>query len=325
MLRATSHSTDRPSLSVVIPTYNRKAVTCRAVDSVLSQSLAPDEVIVVDDGSTDGTGAVLEERFGDRIIYVRQKNQGVSAARNTGIERASGDLIAFLDSDDVWAEQKLEKQLPVMVAGDVVLSATNWSWQGEETEDRYSTLGFRRDEPVLIEPDPLVRLCGRRGHGINIQTCICPRDLLVCLGGFDTTLRISEDMDLIFRMANEGSFALLSDVLLIRGKDADEEKLTRPSSTSWYAENLDNIISVLDRVEADKRPRSRKARRAVQRRLLQLRSNRAKLFARTGDFSRARRISWQALAAPVWSKDVLICAIGAVLPRVLMIWFRGTS
>src|SRR5208283_3848938 len=96
-----------PKISVVIPTYDRAVKVQRAIESVLAQTLPGLEVIVVDDGSTDGTGGVLAEKFGDQIRYFAQTNQGVSVARNKGIEEARGQWIAFLDSDDFWEKDKL--------------------------------------------------------------------------------------------------------------------------------------------------------------------------------------------------------------------------
>jgi len=95
-----------PSISVVIPAYNAREVIGRAVESVLAQTRRPDEVIVVDDGSTDGTREAVQ-RFGDRVRYLFQANAGASAARNTGIEHARGEWIAFLDGDDEWLEDHL--------------------------------------------------------------------------------------------------------------------------------------------------------------------------------------------------------------------------
>src|ERR1700722_18304182 len=99
-----------PVVSVVIPTYNRAHAVPGAIESALGQTLAPSEVIVVDDGSEDGTRERLMP-YMDRIVYIYQENQGVSSARNNGIRAAKGDLIAFLDSDDVWHPRKLELQL----------------------------------------------------------------------------------------------------------------------------------------------------------------------------------------------------------------------
>ncbi|MBM2835200.1 MAG: glycosyl transferase [Candidatus Brocadiaceae bacterium] len=94
-------------VSVVIPTYNRAPYVIMAIESVLAQSYQDYEIIVVDDGSTDGTRDVLEP-YRDRIRYMYQDNKGVSAARNTGIQESRGEWIAFLDSDDEWLPNKLE-------------------------------------------------------------------------------------------------------------------------------------------------------------------------------------------------------------------------
>jgi glycosyltransferase involved in cell wall biosynthesis len=96
-------------ISVVIPTFNRSELAVEAVQSVLDQSRPPDEVFVVDDGSTDNTADALLP-FRDRIRYIVQAHAGVSASRNTGIRQTSGDWLAFLDSDDLWQPNKLERQ-----------------------------------------------------------------------------------------------------------------------------------------------------------------------------------------------------------------------
>ena len=100
----------KPEISVVIPTYNRQHLVIEAVESVLAQTYSDFEIIVVDDGSTDDTAAKLRPYL-DRLQYVVQQNRGVAAARNTGIRRAQGEFICFLDSDDLWEPGKLEAQL----------------------------------------------------------------------------------------------------------------------------------------------------------------------------------------------------------------------
>ena len=93
------------NISVVIPTYNRCESLRRALLSVFSQTLLPAEVVVIDDGSTDGTNAMIRTEFPE-VIYYRQENLGVSSARNLGIQRTTGDWLAFLDSDDEWLPEK---------------------------------------------------------------------------------------------------------------------------------------------------------------------------------------------------------------------------
>ena len=101
-------------ISVVIPTFNRISLVERAIDSVLKQSLNPYEIIVVDDGSDDGTSEMINNKY-KSIKLIQQQNNGVSAARNNGIKHAKGDWIALLDSDDEWTEKKLENQVDRLI------------------------------------------------------------------------------------------------------------------------------------------------------------------------------------------------------------------
>jgi glycosyltransferase involved in cell wall biosynthesis len=101
-----------PTVSVIIPTYNRANYICEAIDSILAQTYADYEIIVVDDGSTDGTRQALQRWIDDgTICYYYQENRGESAARNHGIRKARGQYIAFLDSDDLFLPTKFEKQV----------------------------------------------------------------------------------------------------------------------------------------------------------------------------------------------------------------------
>ncbi|MBL8266085.1 glycosyltransferase family A protein [Steroidobacter sp.] len=102
-----------PLVSVIIPTYNRAALLCETVDSVLAQTYPNIEIIVIDDGSTDDTTEAIQ-KYGDRVRYTRRANAGVNAARNLGIKQARGEFIALLDSDDLWAPYKLELQVQLL-------------------------------------------------------------------------------------------------------------------------------------------------------------------------------------------------------------------
>lgn len=110
-------------VSVIIPTYNRAHLIKRSAESVLNQTYFNLELIIVDDGSTDNTEEVVKTLDDERVIYIKQPNQGACAARNNGIDHAKGEFIAFQDSDDVWHEDKLEKQIKCLreTGADLVL------------------------------------------------------------------------------------------------------------------------------------------------------------------------------------------------------------
>lgn len=103
-----------PKVSVIVPTYNYADFLPEALRSVLAQTFTDYEVIIVDDGSTDSTSQVIKPFLADtRVRYIYQRNKGQSAARNTGIRHATGEFVAFLDADDIWLPEKLEKQVPL--------------------------------------------------------------------------------------------------------------------------------------------------------------------------------------------------------------------
>jgi len=120
-------------ITVIIPNYNRSADFQRALQSVFKQTHLPDEIIFVDDCSTDETSQVIK-KYGDQIIYKRNAiNSGASASRNAGIENTSGNYIAFLDSDDVWSDTKLEHQIHYMKLNGLEVSVTGFvaGYQGK--------------------------------------------------------------------------------------------------------------------------------------------------------------------------------------------------
>ena len=128
----------KPTVSCVIPAYNAERHIERALESVFAQTLPADEVIVIDDGSDDRTEDVLA-RFGDRIRTVRQQNRGPAAARNRGIDLATGDLIAFQDADDEWHSEKLAKQVAVLAArpeADVCITHLRNVWASDLATER---------------------------------------------------------------------------------------------------------------------------------------------------------------------------------------------
>lgn len=205
-------SAPRPTVSVVIPTYNRAHFIGEAIASVRAQTYPCSEIIVVDDGSTDHTATVVAA-LGPGIRYLQQPNAGPAAARNHGIANACGDLIAFLDTDDRWRPQKLERQVALLerwpdvalVAADMAISDGAGRVEVESNFAHRGLLEFFQDldgRPVPEAPRRLLNL-----NFINTSTVVLRREVLQALGGFDTRLRYGEDLELWLRVAAQHGIA----------------------------------------------------------------------------------------------------------------------
>lgn len=180
-----------PRVTIVIPTYNRRDLVREAIASVTAQSYTDFELIVVDDGSDDRTAEVVQQYAGIRYVY--QPNRGVSAARNAGVAVAQGELIAFLDSDDLWEPQKLEHQ--------VALFAQHPDVQICQTDEIWVRNGIR------VNPHNKHRKAGGDIFARSLELCLVSpsavmmhRVLFARLGGFDESLPACEDYDLWLRV-----------------------------------------------------------------------------------------------------------------------------
>ncbi|MBI5761260.1 MAG: glycosyltransferase [Planctomycetales bacterium] len=194
-----------PTVSVIIPTFNRAVLVTRAVESVLGQTLPADEVIVIDDGSTDDTRDVLT-RFGNRIRYVFQENQGVSAARNRGIEAATGRYIAFLDSDDEWLPLKLERQVAHLESHPEIDFVTC----RDSTDDGQLKTETYRD------PRHQLRQFLIRPFYSNPSRYLVRRECFEEFGRFDPRFPPAEDLEMWLRLLKAGCrFDILSEPLMI--------------------------------------------------------------------------------------------------------------
>jgi glycosyltransferase involved in cell wall biosynthesis len=206
------------SVSTIIPAYNAERFIANAVNSALAQTHARHEIFVVDDGSTDDTPRVLR-RFGDAVRVIHQANGGHVRARNHGAQRASGDWLAFLDADDEWLPEKLEKQLRA-AEGDVGLIYTDRENFGE-----IGRVGTRASTATpLCEGDVFERLL--LGNFITVSSVLVRREWFERLGGFDADLLVCEDWDLWLRFSAAGG--------IVR---AVEEALTR---YRWHSASMTN-------------------------------------------------------------------------------------
>lgn len=184
-----------PSISVVVPVYNRSHCVGKAIRSVLDQDHAVHEILVVDDGSSDDLISALEP-FGERVRLVRHPtNQGAAAARNTGVQQAAGDFVAFLDSDDVWKPDKLTRQIDFMHRLSVDASCTGF--EIVSARDGASPIEAWRPYPQTLSTGELIWGC-YTSPGSTLVAC---RDVLSRAGGYDVSFPRYEDWDLLLRLA----------------------------------------------------------------------------------------------------------------------------
>ena len=224
-------------ISVVIPTYNRSSMVREAIDSVFAQTIGNFELIVVDDGSTDGTASLLNP-LGERIRLVRQENMGVSAARNRGAALAAGTYLAFLDSDDLWLPEKLAVQTSyVRTFPGAALCHTEELWirSGRRVNPR--------KKHAKAEGRPFTELL--RDSLVSPSSVMIKRSVFEEIGGFDEGLPACEDYALWLALARRHDFHFIRRPLVIkRGGHPDQL-----SKTIW---GLDRFrIRVLDSLAGD--------------------------------------------------------------------------
>jgi len=212
-----------PLVSVVIPTYNRTQQTIAAIEGVLAQTYRCVEIIVIDDGSTDGSGDAIQsfaskvDKGGKSIRYFHQANQGPSIARNQGIARAQGEYIAFLDSDDVWLPEKLERQVEAMArfkdtCGACLTDSLLVTDSGDD-KTTFSSFGRRYEESMGIVSDALVSVA-RAFCGFWISTLLVRASVLKQFSGFDPDVVFSEDRDFVFNVCLLTSVAYVNTPLV---------------------------------------------------------------------------------------------------------------
>ena len=206
------------NISVVIPTYNRRQTIGRSIDSILNQTLFPSEIIVVDDGSTDGTSDYIQSNF-PSIRLLQQPNKGVSSARNMGIRSSNSDWVALLDSDDEWFPKKLEKQ--------VMTLSQNLDIKFCHTEEIWIRNGVRVNQMKKHQKygghifNKCLDMCR-----ISPSSVLFHRSILDDVGYFDKDQKVCEDYDLWLRITAKYP-VLYIDESLIKKYGGHEDQLSK--------------------------------------------------------------------------------------------------
>jgi len=194
-----------PLVSIIIPTYNRQNTILRAVESVLNQTYKNWELIIVDDGSTDNTKNILKSYLKNKKIrYFKTKNKGVCHARNFGMEKASGEYMGFLDSDDEFVRNKLEIQLRKMIKSNKIISISNYI---KFNQNKMCRTDFEKDF-VVLKKDIITNKISLSGGMIMLTKKITKKYL------YDNNLPTRTDFDFILRILNKYKILFLNDFLV---------------------------------------------------------------------------------------------------------------
>ena len=182
-------------ISIIVPAFNRAGLIGETLECLLRQTLPPHELLVVDDGSTDDTVAVVRS-FGDRVQLIQQANAGPGAARNAALVRATGEFVQFFDSDDLVTHDKLELSAKTLAesGADVAYCAWTPAWF-ETNRVKVSRLGFQQSAVAADELSAFLRR-----WILFMPACLVRRALLTRVGGYPTATRTGEDLELLLRM-----------------------------------------------------------------------------------------------------------------------------
>lgn len=225
----------KPLISGIVPVFNGERYLRETLDSMLAQTYQPLEIIVVDDGSTDGTGEVIAG-YGDNVLYLRQDNAGPAVARNLGINAAQGEFISFLDADDLWHPEKSALQMARFEAHpelDICITYVQNFWIPElaAEAERY------RDHP-LSRPAP----------GYLMQTLLARRSVFETVGHFNPELKHSEKTDWFLRALEKGLvLEMLPDVLVYRRLHETNASRSHTLASASRDEYLKLVKASLDR------------------------------------------------------------------------------
>jgi glycosyltransferase involved in cell wall biosynthesis len=342
-----------PLTSVIIPTFNRAYCLERTIDSVLAQTCSDLEVIVVDDGSTDNTEALVRTRYADekRVVYLHQANRGVAGARNTGFAVARGDFIALLDSDDVWMPWKLEVQIAClqrlpeigMIWSDMeAVNPDGEVFDHKYIRNMYSTFRmytmkelFSRQcklhEVASFTPSLRAMIGDANfysgyifsqmvmGSLVHTSTAVLRRERLEKVGGFNEELKFSgEDFDFHLRTCRVGLVGFV-DLSTIRYQRGMADALTRPENRVHVANNfLKTILPIIK----NNRNEIKLPDDDIRATLADAYNWLGEAQLDSGDIKAARQNIWKSLQYKLRQPRIFTPLISAYLPKSALAFLR---
>jgi len=266
------------------------------------QSFTDFEVIVVDDGSSDGTEKTLRDAFGDRIRYYFQSNQGVSVARNKGVEEARGEWIAFLDSDDLWEKDKLEWQLKALEqysarCGACYTDVSFFNHSETQTMFQLAADNYRHENEFGTNSEALRLLVKPGGAGmvVCLSSLLARKDAISETGGFDTRLLYSQDSEFMFRLAMHTGFCYVNRPLVLFDRAPVEDRHVGVSSAwnnlDFFLKDSQLRLEGLMRLTKDQPPA---IRNLVRRQLAAIHSGWVNCYLEAGEYGKARSAATKA-------------------------------
>lgn len=253
--------TSLPAVSVIVAAYNAEPFLAECLDSVVSQQGVTLQLIVVDDGSTDGTAAIA--RSHPAVTYVHQENSGgCSSPRNTGMPHAVGTFVVFFDADDLMSADRLRRQAQALASAPGALAGVcnyrNFTGAMDSPQDHFDVCtglraALRRsaEEWVVLRGDEARELLTRENFSIASGT-MYPREWVVRAGGFDLDLKASEDYDLLYRAALQGD-VVVQDFIGFRRRLHDSNMSTQPARIALYRARSRDKLSALEPLVSNRR------------------------------------------------------------------------
>lgn len=246
------------AISIVLPTFNRRKSLERSIESILRQTYQNWELIIIDDGSTDSTSEIKSYLSDSRIKYFYQTNQGVSSARNSGIRKSQFEWVAFIDSDDQWLPEKLEKQVAVIERTDAQWVHCEESWVRNGVLVNVPKKYKKTSGDIFLN---CLSVCC-----VGPSTVIIKKDTLMEFGGFDNAYPVCEDYDLWLKLSLAYPIGFVDEALVVKyGGHSDQLSLKYKAMDLWRVRSLWQTLKRIQNLQLQIEDKKKTALQSVLR------------------------------------------------------------